>query len=150
LNKRRPRAVFIIEGKRLLMGEAILSEAAPVPRSRVCSRDGALEELVRQYAQLIYRISYAALRSQPDAEDATQETFLRVLRYSHKLATVENPKTWLARIAWRVAVERYKRQGRRREIPLQNLRSRFWKCRRGKRRQMRLCTVRKLAVNWND
>jgi len=43
-----------------------------------------------------------------------------VLRYSRKLATVEDPKTWLARIAWRVAVDRSKHRGRKREIPLEN------------------------------
>jgi len=43
-----------------------------------------------------------------DAEDATQETFLRVLRYNRKLHEVEDPKPWLARIAWRVAVDRSK------------------------------------------
>jgi len=36
-----------------------------------------------------------------------------VLRYRSKLAGVEDPKTWLARIAWRVAVERsYRRRTR--------------------------------------
>jgi RNA polymerase sigma-70 factor (ECF subfamily) len=43
-----------------------------------------------------------------------------VLRYSSKLATVEDPKTWLARIAWRVAVDRNKQQGRKREIALED------------------------------
>jgi RNA polymerase sigma factor (sigma-70 family) len=40
------------------------------------------------------------------------------LRYSRKLAGVEDHKTWLARIAWRVAVDRNRQQGRKREIPL--------------------------------
>jgi RNA polymerase sigma factor (sigma-70 family) len=43
-----------------------------------------------------------------------------VLRYSSKLAAVEDPKTWLARIAWRVAVDRSKQRGRTREIPLED------------------------------
>jgi RNA polymerase sigma-70 factor (ECF subfamily) len=58
------------------------------------------------------------LRGHHDAEDATQETFMRVLRYSSKLASVEDPKTWLARIAWRVAVDRNRQRGRTREIAL--------------------------------
>jgi len=94
-----------------------------VPRSQDSSErshDEALEDLVRQHSRLVYRIAYAALRSHHDAEDATQETFLRVLRYSRKLATVENPKTWLARIAWRVAVDRSQQRGRQREIPLED------------------------------
>jgi RNA polymerase sigma-70 factor, ECF subfamily len=110
----------MIEGKRLLTGEAVLSEAVTVPRSQDRSQDEALEDLVRQHSRLVYRIAYAALRSHHDAEDATQETFLRVLRYSHKLAGVDNPKTWLARIAWRVAIDRSQQRGRKREIPLED------------------------------
>ena len=81
-------------------------------------RTKSLEALVRQHSRLVYRIAYAVLRRHHDAEDATQETFMRVLRYSSKLAAVEDPKTWLARIAWRVAVDRSKQRGRKREIPL--------------------------------
>jgi len=114
----------MIEVKRLFAGEAVLNEAATVPRSQDGSqdrsRDEMLEELVRQHSRLVYRIAYAALRSHHDAEDATQETFLRVLRYSHKLATVENPKTWLARIAWRMAVDRSRQRGRKHETPLED------------------------------
>lgn len=106
----------MIEVKRLVAGEAILSEAATIPRSQ----DEVLEDIVRQHSRLVYRIAYAVLRSHHDAEDATQETFLRVLRYRHKLAAVENQKTWLARIAWRVAVDRGRKSGGKREIPLDN------------------------------
>ena len=79
-----------------------------------------LETLVREYSRLVYRIAYAVLRRHHDAEDATQETFMRVLRYSSKLAAVEDPKLWLSRIAWRVAVDRSKERGRAREIPLED------------------------------
>lgn len=98
--------------------EAILNEAATVVRSPDRSEDAQLESLVRQHSRMVYRIAYAVLRSHHDAEDAAQETFLRVLRYSHKLASVENGKTWLARIAWRVAEDRSQQRGRRREIAL--------------------------------
>jgi len=117
------------EGRQLAAGEAILREAASVAPSREDGRErtrekalealeNPLENLVRQHARLVYRIAYAVLRRHHDAEDATQETFLRVLRYGHKLASVEDHKTWLARIAWRVAVDRNKQQGSKREIPL--------------------------------
>src|SRR5580658_2292456 len=106
------------EDERLVAEEAILNEAATVVRSPDRSQDAVLESLVREHSRLVYRIAYAALRSHHDAEDAAQETFLRVLRYSHKLATVEDPKTWLARIAWRVSVERSQHRSRKREIPL--------------------------------
>lgn len=97
-----------------MAGEAILGEAAPLARSE----DEALEELIRTCSRLVYRIAYSVLRSHHDAEDATQETFVRVLRSNTRLASVTDHKKWLARIAWRVAVERSKQQRRRHEIAL--------------------------------
>jgi RNA polymerase sigma-70 factor, ECF subfamily len=106
----------------VVAGEAILSGVTAMDRSnaerRVERTDEMLEALVREHSRLVYRIAYAVLRRHHDAEDATQETFVRVLRYSEKLAAVEDQKTWLARIAWRVAIDRSKRRGWAREIPL--------------------------------
>jgi RNA polymerase sigma-70 factor (ECF subfamily) len=104
------------EGRQLAAGEAILSEGRE--RSREQALEDLLESLVRQHTRLVYRIAYAVLRQHHDAEDATQETFVRVLRYGHKLAGVDDHKTWLARIAWRVAVDRSRQRGRKQEIPL--------------------------------
>jgi RNA polymerase sigma-70 factor, ECF subfamily len=113
------------EDKRVVAGEAILSGVATIQRneaerSRAESSHDTLERLVREHSRLVYRIAYAVLRSHHDAEDSTQETFMRVLRYSSKLPEVEDPKTWLARIAWRVAVDRSRQRGRTREIPLED------------------------------
>jgi RNA polymerase sigma-70 factor, ECF subfamily len=107
----------MIEDRRVVAGEAILDRAS-IERSRIESRDALLEALVREHSRLVYRIAYSVLRCHQDAEDATQETFMRVLRYGSKLADVEDSKTWLARIAWRVAVDRRKRRVRTREIAL--------------------------------
>jgi RNA polymerase sigma-70 factor, ECF subfamily len=71
--------------------------------------EDVLESAVREHARLVYRIAYSVLRNHHDAEDATQETFVRVLRYRRKLQGIEDPKTWLARIAWRVAIKRSRR-----------------------------------------
>lgn len=82
------------------------------------AEEDLLELAVRQHARLVYRVAYSVLRNHHDAEDATQEAFVRVLRYRRKLAEVRDLRTWLARIAWRVAV------GRRRtaaEVPLEEL-----------------------------
>jgi RNA polymerase sigma-70 factor (ECF subfamily) len=116
------------EGRRVLAGEAILNGVATIGRTKdarsqvesrqVESSHELLDNLVREYSRLVYRIAYAVLRSHHDAEDATQETFLRVLRYNSKLAAVDDAKTWLARIAWRVAVDRSKKHSGQREIPL--------------------------------
>ncbi len=65
-----------------------------------------LEMAVRQHARLVYGIAYSVLQNHHDAEDATQETFLKVVRYGGKLARVDDQRNWVARIAWRVAIDR--------------------------------------------
>jgi RNA polymerase sigma-70 factor (ECF subfamily) len=78
------------------------SEVLPLAQEE----EDRLEAAVRRHSRLVYRIAYSVLRDHREAEDATQDTFLRVLRYGKTLARIDDPKAWLARIAWRVAVER--------------------------------------------
>jgi RNA polymerase sigma-70 factor (ECF subfamily) len=72
------------------------------------NEEDLLDTAVREHARLVYRIAYSVLRNPSDAEDATQEVFLRVLRYGKKMSGIDDQKAWLARIAWRVAVDRRK------------------------------------------
>lgn len=65
-----------------------------------------VEGLVRDHARLVFKIAYSVLRNHADAEDATQETFLRILRYERGLPGVGDAKAWVARIAWRTATGR--------------------------------------------
>jgi RNA polymerase sigma-70 factor (ECF subfamily) len=95
----------MFEGPRVVTGQVLVNDAmAPA-----AAGDYQLELAVREHARLVYRVAYSVLRNHHDAEDATQETFVRVLRYRRKLAGVREPRTWLARIAWRVAVDRRRR-----------------------------------------
>ena len=114
------KPVFIFEGKRVVAGEAILNGLTTEGRDQANVGSVTIESLVREHSKLVYRITFAILRRHHDAEDATQETFMRVLRYSSKLNDVEDPKNWLARIAWRVAVDRIRRHGSQREVPLED------------------------------
>jgi len=104
------------EDAHLVAGELILGKA----RESARVEDEAVENLVREQARLVYRVAYAVLRNHPDAEDVVQETFLRVLRNSHKLAGIENPKTWLAKIAWRLAIDRSQSGRRRQEVTIRD------------------------------
>jgi RNA polymerase sigma-70 factor (ECF subfamily) len=123
----------MIEGRRLVAGEAILDgtnierdragnidAGCPTSRRSCETWESRLEALVREHSRLVYRIAYSVLRRHHDAEDAAQETFMRVLRYRSKLADVRDAKTWLARIAWRVAVDRSRQQRRSEEVALEN------------------------------
>jgi RNA polymerase sigma-70 factor, ECF subfamily len=88
--------------------QSILSEASALDDASNSEPGRELEAIVRQHARLVYQIAYLLLRNHHDAEDATQETFVRVWRHRKRLPEVLNLKAWLARIAWRVAVERKK------------------------------------------
>ena len=81
--------------------EAIL-EAIPIARAA----EDELESLVREQARFVYRVCYSVLRHHHDAEDAAQETFVRVWRQRRKLADIRELRGWLARIAWRVSLDR--------------------------------------------
>jgi RNA polymerase sigma-70 factor, ECF subfamily len=81
------------------------------------SKEDVLEVAVREHARMVYRVAYSVLRNHHDAEDSAQETFLRALRFRRKLEGVCEARTWLASIAWRVAIGKAKK---RPEISLSN------------------------------
>ncbi len=94
-----------------MAGEAPILTTKASPQKVLAQQEqeeDVLETAVREHARLVYRIAYSVLRNPADAEDATQETFLRVLRYGKKMAGIDDQKAWLARIAWRVAIDRRK------------------------------------------
>ena len=70
--------------------------------------EGGVSVLVREHGRMVFRIAFSQLRDHHDAEDAVQEVFLRVLKQSRKLDELQDPKAWLAQIAWRVASDRAK------------------------------------------
>ena len=89
----------------------VLSET--MPTSDAASLE--MEAAVREDARLVYRISYSVLGNHHDAEDAVQETFLRYFRHRKDWPAIRNRRSWLARVAWRAALDR--RRGEP-EIPL--------------------------------
>ncbi len=81
--------------------QVILSRTIPAQ-----SAAEQVEAVVRQHARFVYQVAYAVLRHPQDAEDAAQETFIRVWKHAKELSGVLNQRAWLARIAWRVAIDR--------------------------------------------
>lgn len=92
----------INEGSMAAMGQVILSQAL----LSVDAKEREFEAAVREHARHVYRVAQAVLRNHHDAEDAVQETFLRFLRHQRNGAGIRNPRAWLARTAWRVALDR--------------------------------------------
>ncbi len=82
-------------------GQVALDDAKAVVEARV----GDVERIVHEHARFVFGVAYSVLRNREDAEDAAQETFLRLSR-QRNLAEIRDVRLWLARVAWRVAVDR--------------------------------------------
>ena len=66
--------------------------------------DADFTALVERQSRFVFRVAYAVLLNSYDAEDAVQETFLKLYR-NRGWENVENERAFLARVAWRVAVD---------------------------------------------
>ena len=72
------------------------------------------EERLKDSSALAFRLAYAVLRNREDAEEVAQEAFLKAYRNFSSLRDRTRFRAWLARIAWRLALDR-RRSSLRRE-----------------------------------
>ena len=86
-----------------------IATSAVHDEARQHAEEEALAALVDQYASTLYRVAFSVLRNPADAEDAVQETFLRVLRHRHTLGAVRDHRVWLIRIVWNIVLDRKRR-----------------------------------------
>jgi RNA polymerase sigma-70 factor (ECF subfamily) len=71
------------------------------------------------HAAFVYQVAYSVLRDAHDAEDVAQETFVRVMKNADRLETIRDERAWLARIAWRLAITRWTKTRRRRNLEVE-------------------------------
>ena len=69
------------------------------------ARDARFAELVERRSRFLFSIAWTLLRNVPDAEDAVQETFLKLYR-TGAWERMNDEKAFLARTVWRVALEK--------------------------------------------
>jgi RNA polymerase sigma-70 factor, ECF subfamily len=89
----------------------IQESMAPL-RARVES-DRAFERLYRKHVSDVYRYALALVRSEAEAEDITQTTFLNAFRAFQRGEQPRKPKSWLIAIAHNVCRQRFRHQLRR-------------------------------------
>ena len=85
------------------------SLADVVEKARAGDRT-AFHYLVDRFQQDIYRMIYYRTRSQMDAEDLTQDVFMKAFKNIHRLASPEVFRSWLYRIAVNRVRDHYRRQ----------------------------------------
>lgn len=77
------------------------------------------ERLIEAYADAVYRLAYARTGSREDAEDVTQETFLRLVRTGPRFRDGEHCRAWLLRVAMNCAADLHRSAWRRHTRPLE-------------------------------
>ena len=68
-----------------------------------------IAQLVAEYSTALYRVAFSVTRNAAEAEDAVQETFLRVLKHESRLGEIRDYRVWLVRIVWNIVLDRKRR-----------------------------------------
>ena len=90
---------------------SVITEAQPVQLDESNWTPPSWDEVVREHADRVYRLAYRLTGNAHDAEDLTQETFIRVFRSlaSYKPGTFEG---WLHRITTNLFLDMARRRSR--------------------------------------
>lgn len=100
----------------------VISQAEDRELIRLClaceekaERDAAWEELVRRYRRRVFGVAYKFTGKYEEAEDLTQEIFLRVFRSLDRFDLNAEFGTWLYSVSRNHCIDRYRSSRRERE-----------------------------------
>ena len=89
----------------IAQGLAAAAEAAKPVQPDRAARDAAFAALADRHARFLYRVAYGLLRNAEDAEDAVQETLLKLYR-NDAWQAMDDEKAFLATAVWRAGLDR--------------------------------------------
>jgi len=61
--------------------------------------DNAFQEAVQRYGDTVYRVAFHSCRNRADAEDITQNVFLKLYRTATRFESEEHLRRWVIRVA---------------------------------------------------
>lgn len=61
-------------------------------------QDISIEELLKRYSSMVFRLAFSKTRNKSDAEDITQEVFLKYMKYKKNFNDEEHRKAWLIKV----------------------------------------------------
>jgi len=76
-------------------------------------REDAFRELVERYRHRVFAVCFRVLNDRADAEDAAQETFVKLARGADAFRGDAKLSTWLYRVARNVCTDRIRYEARR-------------------------------------
>ena len=80
--------------------------------------DREFEVRLVESSTLAFRVAYSVLRHREDAEDVAQEAFAKAYRNFRQLRDRDRFRAWLARMTWRLAIDRCRAAHRRQQVEL--------------------------------
>src|SRR5438270_10540705 len=80
--------------------------------------DCEFEARLVESSTLAFRVAYSVLRHREDAEDVAQEAFAKAYRNFRQLRDRDRFRAWLARMTWRLAIDRCRAVQRRQKVEL--------------------------------
>jgi RNA polymerase sigma-70 factor (ECF subfamily) len=103
-----------------------LTDAKSPPDAELIERclrsdDSAWEQIVSRYKRRVFHVSYKFTGRVADAEDLTQEIFLKVFKSLDKFNRDADFSTWLSSVARNYCIDRYRARRREREVVVDDL-----------------------------
>src|SRR5258707_13686419 len=80
--------------------------------------DREFEARLVESSTLAFRVAFGVLRHREDAEDVAQEAFAKAFRNFRQLRDRDRFRAWLARMTWRLAIDRCRAAHRRQQVEL--------------------------------
>lgn len=78
----------------------------------------AFEELIDKYQKMIYNLAYRMFNNSSDAEDITQEVFLKIYRNIEKCSGKHSIKTWVYTITYNTCIDEIRKTKGKEKISL--------------------------------
>jgi RNA polymerase sigma-70 factor (ECF subfamily) len=85
------------------------------------ARSKAIAELVARHYEAVYRYAFRLSGSSADAQDITQETFVKAQQKLEQLRQADSAAGWLLAIARNTFLQKHRMQRRAAELPLESL-----------------------------
>jgi len=95
------------------------TEQQLVNKARNGDRD-AFQDIVDQYKKMVYFLAWDIAGNHQDAEDITQDVFIKVYLYFHKFSADSKFSSWLYRIAVNASIDTLRKRGRKKEDPVED------------------------------
>jgi RNA polymerase sigma-70 factor (ECF subfamily) len=101
------------------MPEMPETEQQIVNKARSGDRD-AFQDIVDQYKKMVYFLAWDIAGNHQDAEDITQDVFIKVFRHFHKFSADAKFSSWLYRIAVNASIDALRKRDRKKEDPVED------------------------------